>query len=259
MDALIAIARRNGIDVPLITCEGQIPGAIECVNAHKPADRFADYRRRQPDKPLHCTEFWPGWYNVWDKPHDSAPAWGGGDPFDPAFTERETWRILAMGGAGYDYYMWHGGTNFGYTAMYDQTTSYYDTAPALRDGRLHEKYHRTRRVALFAQTFQDILLNAPVYDPAQHRQDLAARRPAAPARDRARANSGSWKTRATADARRQTCPKSAQSLPHHVSVPADSVRPARAGLVRRRHADGLLCARSSCRSGSAGRDHRRRL
>lgn len=172
MDALIAIARKNGIDVPLITCEGQVPGAVECVNAHKPADRFADYRKRQPEKPLHCTEFWPGWYDVWSKPIESAPAWGGGDPFDPAFTERETWRILALGGAGYDYYMWHGGTNFAYTAMYDQTTSYYDKAPLTEPGSLWDKYHRTRRVALFAQTFKDILLNAPVYDPAQHRQEL---------------------------------------------------------------------------------------
>lgn len=172
MDALIAIARKNGIDVPLITCEGQVEGAVECVNAHKPADRFADYRRRQPDKPLHCTEFWPGWYDVWSKPIESAPAWGGGDPFDPAYTERETWRILAMGGAGYDYYMWHGGTNFAYTAMYDQTTSYYDKAPLTEPGSLWDKYHRTRRIALFAQTFKEVLLNAPVYDPALHRQEL---------------------------------------------------------------------------------------
>ena len=172
MDALIAIARRNGIDVPLITCEGQIEGAIECINGHKIADRFADYRRRQPDKPLHSTEFWPGWYNVWSKPKNSAPAWGGGDPFDPAFTERETWRILAMGGAGYDYYMWHGGTNFGYTTMYDQTTEYYDTSPLAEAGSLGDKYQRTRRVALFAQTFKDILLNAAVYDPAEHCQTL---------------------------------------------------------------------------------------
>ena len=80
MEALIAIARKYGMDVPLITCEGQFPGAIECINAHRIADRFEDYRRRQPDKPLHSTEFWSGWYNVWDKPYDTAPAWGGGQP-----------------------------------------------------------------------------------------------------------------------------------------------------------------------------------
>jgi len=223
MDALIGIARKYGIDVPLITCEGQFPGAIECINAHRIADRFEDYRRRQPDKPLHSTEFWTGWYNVWDKPLDTAPAWGGGDPFDPAFTERETWRILAMGGAGYTYYMWHGGTNFGYDAMYGQTTSYYSTGPLSETGTLHKKYGRTRRVALFAQTFGDILLNAPVYDPALHRQTLASgvllhRREMEAGKLWFLENKG--EERADVD-----LSEIAEGLPHHVTVPAFSVRP----------------------------------
>ena len=223
MEALIGIARKYGIDVPLITCEGQFPGAIECINAHRIADRFADYRRRQPDKPLHSTEFWTGWYNVWDKPYDTSPAWGGGDPFDPAFTERETWRILAMGGAGYTYYMWHGGTNFGYGAMYDQTTSYYSTGPLSETGTLHEKFGRTRRVALFAQTFKDILLNAPVYDPAQHCQTLSSgvllhRREADGGKLWFLENKGT--ERADVD-----LSEIAEGLPHHVTVPAGTVRP----------------------------------
>ena len=223
MEALIGIARKYGMDVPLITCEGQFPGAIECINAHKIADRFEDYRRRQPDKPLHSTEFWTGWYNVWDKPYDTAPAWGGGDPFDPAFTERETWRILAMGGAGYTYYMWHGGTNFGYDAMYGQTTSYYSTGPLSETGTLQKKYGRTRRVALFAQTFQDILLNAPVYDPALHRQTLAGgvllhRRETDAGKLWFLENKGG--ERADVD-----LSEIAAGLPHRITVPAGTVRP----------------------------------
>jgi len=223
MDALIGIARKYGMDVPLITCEGQFPGAIECINAHRIADRFEDYRRRQPDKPLHSTEFWTGWYNVWDKPYDTAPAWGGGDPFDPAFTERETWRILAMGGAGYTYYMWHGGTNFGYGAMYGQTTSYYSTGPLSETGTLHKKYGRTRRAALFAQTFSDILLNAPVYDPAQHRRTLAG----GVLLHRRETDSGKlWFLENTGAERADVdLSEIAEGLPHHVSVPAGTVRP----------------------------------
>ncbi len=223
MDALVSIARRNGIDVPLITCEGQIAGAIECVNAHKPADRFADYRRRQPDKPLHCTEFWPGWYNVWDKPYNSAPAWGGGDPFDPAYTERETWRILAMGGAGYNYYMWHGGTNFAYTTMHGQTTPYYDDAPLTETGGFGERFHRTRNVALFAQTFKNLLLRAPVYDESQHRQTLAE----GVILHRREAESGKlWFLENTGgeDVSVNLSPLG-DHLPHHVRVGANSVRP----------------------------------
>ena len=223
MDALIAIARKNGIDVPLITCEGQIPGAIECINGHKIADRFADYRRRQPDKPLHSTEFWPGWYNTWNLPYDTGATWGGGNSYEPAFTERETWRILAMGGAGYDYYMWHGGTNFGYSTMYGQTTSYYDTAPLSETGALHEKYGRTRRVALFAQTFSDILLNAPVYDPALHCQTLEN----GVLLHRRETDAGKLWFLENKSAERADVDLSAlaEGLPHHVHVPANTVRP----------------------------------
>lgn len=223
MNALIGIAQKYGIDVPLITCEGQIPGAVECINAHRPADRFEDYRRRQPDKPLHSTEFWPGWYNVWDKPYDTAPAWGGGDPFDPAFTERETWRILAMGGAGYTYYMWHGGTNFGYTAMYGQTTSYYSTAPLSETGTLHEKFGRTRRVALFAQTFKDVLLNAPVYDPALHCQALSE----GVLLHRRETKEGKlWFLENRGEERVEIdLSQVSEGLPHRISVPAGKVRP----------------------------------
>ncbi len=223
MDALIAIARRNGIDVPLITCEGQIDGAIECINGHKPADRFADYRRRQPDKPLHSTEFWPGWYDTWDMPRDEGVSWIDSSVFDPAYTERETWRILAMGGAGYDYYMWHGGTNFGYTTMHLQTTSYYDTAPLSETGALHEKYGRTRRVALFAQTFKDVLLNAPVYDPALHCQTL----PDGVLLHRRETESGNlWFLENPTDTRAEVdLSLVAPGLPHHVGVPARTVRP----------------------------------
>ena len=223
MEALIGIARKYEIDVPLITCEGQFPGAIECINAHRIADRFEDYRRRQPDKPLHSTEFWTGWYNVWDKPYDTAPAWGGGNPFDPAFTERETWRILAMGGAGYTYYMWHGGTNFGYDAMYGQTTSYYSTGPLSETGTLHKKYGRTRRIALFAQTFQDILLSAPVYDPALHRQTLAN---GVLLHQRETDGGKLWFLENGGEERADVdLSEVAEGLPHRVSVPAGTVRP----------------------------------
>ena len=150
MRHLTALYRRLGITVPLITCEGGAEGTIECVNAHAPADRFEDYRRRQPDAPLHCTEFWPGWYCTWDRAVEQHPR-------SAAVVERETWRILAYGGAGYNYYMWHGGTNFGYNTMYLNTTSYDFTAPLSEAGGITDKYLRCRRVALYAQAFTDIL------------------------------------------------------------------------------------------------------
>jgi hypothetical protein len=153
MRHLVQLYRRLGITVPIITCEGGAEGTIECVNAHAPADRFAAMRRKQPDTPLHCTEFWPGWYCTWDRAEEAYPR-------SPAVVERETWRVLAHGGAGYNYYMWHGGTHFGYTSMYLNTTAYYPIAPLSEAGGIWEKYRRCRRVACFAQTFADILTTA---------------------------------------------------------------------------------------------------
>ena len=37
--------------------------------------------------------------------------------------------FIACGGTGINYYMWHGGTNFGREAMYLQTASYDFDAP----------------------------------------------------------------------------------------------------------------------------------
>ena len=153
MRHLIDLYRRLGITVPINTCEGSTADTIECVNSHTPADRFAHYRKMQPDIPLHCTEFWSGWYGTWDRPDAQTQR-------TPAQVERETWRILAHGGAGFNYYMWHGGTNFGYTTMYLNTTSYDYGAPLSEAGGLWDKHHRCRRVSCFAQTFADILTTA---------------------------------------------------------------------------------------------------
>lgn len=145
--------RARDITVPIITCVGGTPDTIECVNGHRPTDQFAKLRLQQPDVPLHCTEFWTGWYRTWDKPVEDHPR-------SSHQVECETWRILAAGGGGYNYYMWLGGTNFAYTAMCMQTTSYDYTAPLTEAGGIGEKYRRCRRVSLFAQTFADLLTTA---------------------------------------------------------------------------------------------------
>jgi hypothetical protein len=152
--------------VPFITCEGGVDWAIECVNALSPSERADAYRAKQPNVPLHSTEFWSGWYDQWEKPHATVPGWslqqsGGHNPFAPTSVERETWRHLAYGFGGYDYYMWHGGTNFAFWGNMGQPTGYDYTAPLSEAGGLSDKYFRARRVALFAQSFKDLLTNAP--------------------------------------------------------------------------------------------------
>ena len=144
-DALLA---RN-IDVPLISCAGFCTGTVEGINGHHPADQMPAFREKFPDKPLFSTEFWTAWYDAWNLPHHTRPA---------SDVEYASLRCLAEGACGYNYYVYHGGTNFGYTPMYAQTTSYDYDAPVSETGRLTDKWRACRRVALFAHTFRDILL-----------------------------------------------------------------------------------------------------
>ncbi|HTS19559.1 MAG TPA: beta-galactosidase [Verrucomicrobiae bacterium] len=147
---MVDLAKRLGVDVPTITCEGGAPGAIECMNGFGPdGDRIAKHRKRFPNAPLIWTELWPAWYDTWGYPHHRR------DSRTIAF-----WilHFIGHGGSGWNYYMWHGGTNFGRTAMYLQTTSYEFDAPLDEPGRpslkgvylkeLHQVLHEHARMLL---------------------------------------------------------------------------------------------------------------
>lgn len=100
--------------------------------------------------PWFSTEFWPGWYNLYG-------------PLDPdRFTkfERGTWKILAFGGNGFNFYMLHGGTNFD-TSNDDEVASSYDYGSAIgQTGDLRPIYYRFKNVNLFARSFAEILENS---------------------------------------------------------------------------------------------------
>ncbi|HEX8463451.1 MAG TPA: beta-galactosidase [Abditibacterium sp.] len=119
----------------------------------------ADPAPRQPlssagrTNPWFSTEFWPGWYNLYGP---LAPTGGRSlRQFD-----RGTWRILSHGGNGYNFYMLHGGTNFG-TWNSNEDASSYDYGGAIgQTGDLRPIYYRFKRANLFATSFADILENS---------------------------------------------------------------------------------------------------
>ncbi|MCX6129830.1 MAG: beta-galactosidase [Proteobacteria bacterium] len=102
------------------------------------------------ETPWFSTEFWVGWFDGGDKPNNE----------EIMRAERGTWKILAFGGAGYDYYVIHGGTNFGYTSDEETKTSYNYRAPIAENGQLQESYFGIKRASLFAQTFSEVLASA---------------------------------------------------------------------------------------------------
>ncbi len=152
-DALTA----RGIDVPLFTADqpadlkrGALPGAFATVTmGGHIADGLAALRKFRPDAPLMCSEFWNGWFDHWGGPHAVRPA-------DDAAADLDA---LLAADASVSIYMFHGGTNFGFTNGANDTdaagdeinyrpivTSYDYDAPLSESGDLTPKYTAFRSV-----------------------------------------------------------------------------------------------------------------
>jgi beta-galactosidase len=128
---ILELGRKQGIDVPVVMCEGAAKGALEAFNGFSISEtRILEFRQRRTDQPLMWTELWPGWYDTWSRQHHVRDARNIG---------YHLLRFVAAGGTVWNYYMWHGGTNFGRTSMYLQVNSYDFDAPLDEWGRLTRK------------------------------------------------------------------------------------------------------------------------
>ena len=115
---------------------------------HHGADPAGDTPWSSADRqsPWMTTEFWSVWYDRYGQTQADA------DTYD-----RRMWKVLAYGGNGLNFYMFHGGTNFGYTND-DEDASSYDYGAAIgQAGDLRPTYYRFKRAALFAHSFESIL------------------------------------------------------------------------------------------------------
>lgn len=146
--------RARGADVLLFTSDGPtdemlqagtLPHLLKTVNfGSHPGEAFAKLREYQPTGPLVCMEFWNGWFDHWGEDHHVR------EPGDAAATLDE---ILAAG-ASVNFYMFHGGTNFGFlnganqfNGEYQPTTTSYDyDAPLNEAGDPTPKYYRYREI-----------------------------------------------------------------------------------------------------------------
>jgi beta-galactosidase len=99
--------------------------------------------------PWFTTEFWSVWYNLYGSTQKDADTYG-----------RRTWKIIAHGGNGYNYYMAHGGTNFNYSNSHEDAASYDYGAAVGQTGDLRPIYYQFKRNALFARSFENILQNS---------------------------------------------------------------------------------------------------
>jgi beta-galactosidase len=146
---LVQQARANGLEIPLFLS-----------GLHHGSDPSGEKPYQPGASPWYTTEFWTGWIGHY------------GDMEPGMLNEkiRGTWKIIASGGAGYDYYMVHGGSNFGYSGNSTEATYDY-SAPIGETGQLHNFYFPARRAALFAQSFSSLLTGSH-NDPGLAKSDL---------------------------------------------------------------------------------------
>lgn len=111
--AQMAVSQNTG--VPWIMCQqfDAPPSVINTCNSFY-CDQFKPIF---PDKPKIWTENWPGWFQTFGAPNPHRPA------EDVAFSVA---RFFQKGGSVQNYYMYHGGTNFGRTAGGPFITTSYD-------------------------------------------------------------------------------------------------------------------------------------
>ena len=116
-----------------------------------PAIPAGDTAMDDPNRPnpWFSTEFWSVWYDVYGSRPQDAPTYA-----------RRTWKIIAHGGNGYNYYMAHGGTNFAYTNNNEDAACYDYGTGVGQAGDLRPLYYAFKRAAWFARSFQEILENA---------------------------------------------------------------------------------------------------
>lgn len=152
-----------GFDVPLFACNppyhlqrGYRDDLFQVVNfGNNPESAFNDLRKVQPDGPLMCGEFYPGWFDTWGNPHHV------GKP-DVYIKDLE---YMIEQGASFSMYMAHGGTTFGFWAGADRpfkpdTSSYDYDAPISEAGWTTPHYFRLREM-IASHLPEDVKLPEP--------------------------------------------------------------------------------------------------
>lgn len=150
------LASKLDIDIPSIMCLGAAPGTLETMNSFYGHQLIDAQKEHHPDQPALWTENWPGWYNIYGAPHRRRTS------EDCAYGVA---RFIAAGGTGVNYYMWHGGTNFGRSAMYLQTTSYDFDAPLNEYGIPTTKAYHLARLHTILHEYATILVQQQHVEP----------------------------------------------------------------------------------------------
>lgn len=143
----------NGIDVLHFTADGTEPsmihgggidGVFRTLNfGSRASSAFNSLKGIQDNMPKVCMEFWCGWFDHWRGKHHTRGSKAILSEMESFFKQN----------AGFNFYMFHGGTNFGFTAganhylRYTPTITSYDyCAPLNEYGDYTPQYHAIRKL-----------------------------------------------------------------------------------------------------------------
>lgn len=152
------LMRDCGAEVLLFTSDGEdnsmlsggtLPHIFKTLNFGSRASTAFDAMERFNEKsPKMCTEFWCGWFDHWGEEHHTRQS-------DSVKAEIEDFLDID---ASFNFYMFHGGTNFGFTAgancfdEYQPTVTSYDYCALLNEwGDYTPAYFAVRELLLKAQ------------------------------------------------------------------------------------------------------------
>lgn len=153
LEKLVKINREIGFTVPFTTvdqpqddmlADGSLPELHKTGSfGSRAAERLDILRRHQPTGPLMCSEFWVGWFDHWGAHHHTTTMEQSAQELD----------VMLGLGASVNIYMFHGGTNFGFTngandkGVYQPIVTSYDyDAPLDEAGNPTPKYWAFREV-----------------------------------------------------------------------------------------------------------------
>lgn len=153
MQKIADIYKKNGVDCLLFTSDGASYSALQggtlpeypCVAnfGSRPVENFRILNDFKSDQPLMCGEYWVGWFDHWYGEHHVR------DPKEVA----KLFKDMIDCGASLNFYMFCGGTNFGFMngANYYDTfeptiTSYDYNALLTESGDLTQAYYEVRKI-----------------------------------------------------------------------------------------------------------------
>ncbi|SEO94372.1 beta-galactosidase [Paenibacillus sp. OV219] len=165
------IYEKHGIDIPVLACNvhGNTETSVKINDSTDERDQFIDesmiltynhhvevepvydLKRKQPNAPLITTEFWCG-----------APVYWGNQITDWPNRLELARAVYEYTSAGTQvcYYMFEGGTNFGFWGGNNIITSYASGYPVGEAGKLTDKYYAVRPANLFISAFSSFFLDS---------------------------------------------------------------------------------------------------